>query len=141
MLDQLHDARRVQEGRAKLPAERIKTERRLRAETRSYTVALLIDAINDGLLEQLHAEAEQRLYLDVAVDQDHAWAAYTAGMGAAPESTAPVAIPVDDPRPPQREAYHRLDENACAGPDLPDAMFDVADDYERLTMDEIEDGG
>lgn len=99
VLGKLYNVRQAQEGLAQLPSERIKPRRRLHAEARSYTVSLLIDAINDGLLEQLHAEAEQRLFLAVAVDQDNAWAAYLAGMGAAPEDTAPLAVPVDDDTP------------------------------------------
>lgn len=141
LLGHLYDGRRVQEGRAQLPAEKSQAHRRLQAETRSYTLSLLIDAVNGGLLEQLHAEAQQALFIDVAVDQDRAWAAYKAGMGATPETTAAVAIPVvDGMRPIRREAYHSIDENAGVGPDLPDGMFDIADDYELLTMAELEDG-
>lgn len=95
LLKLLYDARQVQEGRAKLPAEKTSADRRLRAETRSYTLSLAIDAVTDGLLEQLHAESETRLYLDVTADQDNAWAAYTAGMGAAPEFTEPIAVPFE----------------------------------------------
>lgn len=91
------EARDVQENRAQLFAEKHATGLTLQAENRSYTVALLIDAIDNGLLEQLHDEAEQRLYIDVAVDQDRAWAAYLAGMASPPETTAPPAVPVGTP--------------------------------------------
>lgn len=96
LLKLLYDARQVQDSRAKLPAEKTTATRRLKAETRSYTLSLAIDAVNDGLVEQLHAETEQRIYTEVTIDQDRAWAAYMAGMGSAPESTEPVAIPVVD---------------------------------------------
>lgn len=99
ILETLNSVSQAQESLAQLPADKIKQRRRLRAEARSYTVSLLIDAINGGLLEQLHAEAEQRLFLAVVVDQDDAWAAYLAGMGGAPEDTAPLAVPVDDDTP------------------------------------------
>lgn len=94
----LNTARDTQEGRAQLFTEKKATALTLLAENRSYTVALLLDAIEAGLLEQLHAEAEQRLYIDVAIDQDRAWFAYLAGMAPAPD-TAPPAVPVADDTP------------------------------------------
>lgn len=98
LLALLNTARDTQEGRARLFTEEHATGLTLQAEGRSYTVALLLDAIKDGLLEQLHAEAEQRLYIDVAIDQDRAWFAYLAGMAAAPD-TAPLAVPMGDDTP------------------------------------------
>lgn len=93
ILGQLHDSRRVQDSRAAKPSENTNRQKALQAEGRSYTLSLLIDAINAGLLEQLHAEAEQALLIDVAVDQDRAWAAYRAGMASAPD-TETLAFPV-----------------------------------------------
>lgn len=97
----LNTARDTQENRATLFAEKDATDLKLQAETRSYSIALLTDAITNGLLEQLHAEAEQLLFLDsvvadtaeVAAD-DEAWFAYLAGHGPSPLPPTAPAGPV-----------------------------------------------
>lgn len=134
LLGQLYDARRVQEGRAQLPDEKTKPFKRRQAEGRSYTLSLLIDAINGGLLEQLHAEAEQALFLDVAVDQDRAWAAYMAGMASPPESTAPLAIEVNDEQPEGQNRTAHYGGMPCPG--CPDCIG-YADPTEADELDGV----
>lgn len=72
LLKLLYDARQVQNGRAKLPADKSTAARRLQAKTRSYTLSLAIDAINDGLLEQQHDDGQQDLFTAAAAPADDA---------------------------------------------------------------------
>lgn len=78
-------ARDTQEHEAVLARDAEAREEALLAETRSYTLALLVDAIESGLLEQLADGMQQELFADVSADHNRAWDAYLAGIADAPQ--------------------------------------------------------
>jgi hypothetical protein len=96
-LEVLGEAHQVQDERARHFGSRSLGVMTLQAETRTYTLTLLMDAIEAGLLEQLHDQAQQSVLADIA--DEERWAAeekYRAGMTASPLSSTPLAIAFGD---------------------------------------------
>jgi hypothetical protein len=81
----------TQEHEAQLATDHGARTETLKAETRSYTLALLADAIEAGLLEQLADAGQQALFADVAAVYNTSWQAYLDGKAGMPDP-APLSI-------------------------------------------------
>lgn len=80
ILSVLADARNSAQGRAQFYRTQPYPAMTLIAEDHAYSLALLMDAIDAGLLEQLHDDAQQRLLAGVADAEAESEAAVDEGL-------------------------------------------------------------